>query len=63
MREQAQKDKILLKQQFKDWFKPDAAKIRKANYIGDVIIVEKLDQEEEIESDEEEEEKAEGTYQ
>lgn len=36
-----------LKTEFKSWFKPDASKIRKENYIGDKIIVEKDEIEEE----------------
>jgi hypothetical protein len=54
----------LLKEQFKDWFKPDASKIRKTNYIGDQIIVEKLDLEEDIDSDPEDQnlEQDDGNY-
>ena len=40
-------DKKRLREQFKDWFKPDAGKIKKKNYIGDQIVVEKFDQENE----------------
>jgi len=41
-------EKKRLREQFKDWFKPDAGKIRKTNYIGDQIVVEKMEQEDEL---------------
>lgn len=56
-------EKKRLREQFKDWFKPDAQKIRKKNYIGDQIVVEKMEQEDEVSENEEEkdvQEQAEG---
>ena len=47
--EQIEEDKKAFKeakQKFKPWFKPDYVKIKKTNFIGDQIIVEKLGSEE-----------------